>query len=442
VVAGQARAARRAAALLAASLGLGAAGTLASDAHTDGVGIADRSVLRIIVRTPTGAAMGSGFVINDQHMLVTNRHVLEDATGIVVLEPAGRRNRPREAHLVAADDDRDLAVLVVPGVERAPLVLRTDPPVKGERAVALGYPGLGDRSDDMLGDADFTESTRTAGEVSRVIEEPWRADRRPLDMVQHTASTSPGSSGGPLLDGCGRVIGVNTRIVDPRLADGINFASSVEELAAFLDEQGIAYRSAAGDCLAATLPVAAATLLPADGDGGTAKVVIVAGIAAALLALLFWHYRRSLRAAPLPPAEPAPSGEATLSAAGERPTGFVVVARPQPPRCFTLHGRTADGRRFRREVRESDLRRGGILIGRDRHSAHVFVPDPEVSRRHARLAITDGRLTIEDLGSTNGTYLGRGPAIAAHLPIPIEPDASIRLAKCTIRLSAASHPSG
>ena len=145
-------------------------------------------------RRPVRAA-GSGFVLNANGYIVTNNHVVENATDIQVKLDDGRE---LPAKVVGRDSKTDLALLKVDatGLPVIPLGDSTAPQV-GEPVMAIGNPfGL--------------EQTVTTGIVSatgRVI------GSGPYDnFIQTDASINPGNSGGPLINARGEVIGINTAI--------------------------------------------------------------------------------------------------------------------------------------------------------------------------------------------------------------------------------------
>src|SRR5438445_185050 len=145
-------------------------------------------------RRPVRAA-GSGFVLNANGFIVTNNHVVENATGIQVKLDDGRE---LPAKVVGRDSKTDLALLKVDatGLPVIPLGDSTALQV-GEPVMAIGNPfGL--------------EQTVTTGIVSatgRVI------GSGPYDnFIQTDASINPGNSGGPLINARGEVIGINTAI--------------------------------------------------------------------------------------------------------------------------------------------------------------------------------------------------------------------------------------
>jgi S1-C subfamily serine protease len=160
---------------------------------------------------------GSGIVYDKEGHIITNFHVIEDATELLVTLPD---ETTVPAQVVGADPSNDLAVLKVDAAPEllhpVPLGQSSDLQV-GQFVVAIGNPfGF--------------ERTLTVGVVSalgRVIESP---DERFIgEIIQTDAAINPGNSGGPLLDLSGQVIGVNTAIFSPSQASaGIGFAVPVD----------------------------------------------------------------------------------------------------------------------------------------------------------------------------------------------------------------------
>jgi serine protease Do len=151
----------------------------------------------VTVRPPQG--VGSGVVYRDD-IVVTNAHVVGDARQ-VTLQFADGTSAPGE--VLATDRTSDLAVVRSARRGLPPLPVRTDLPRRGERALALGSPlGL--------------DNTVTAGIVSAVGRElPGRLPGTPIGLIQTDAAISPGNSGGALVDGAGRLIGINEIYIPP-----------------------------------------------------------------------------------------------------------------------------------------------------------------------------------------------------------------------------------
>ncbi len=178
---------------------------------------------------------GSGFLWDRQGHIVTNYHVIEDAQSIEVSFIA---DEVLPARVIGADPPNDLAVLQVdvdkvpPGL--VPLSERlgdSDTLQVGQRAIAIGNPfGRFDR-------------TLTAGVISalgRTIE--TQEGRRLRKVIQTDAAINRGNSGGPLLDGDGHLIGVNSAIFSPTGTNaGIGFAipvNTVKRVVPVLIEKG------------------------------------------------------------------------------------------------------------------------------------------------------------------------------------------------------------
>jgi putative serine protease PepD len=163
---------------------------------------ASEAVVSVQVAQGSGAASGTGFVIDADGTIVTNAHVVGDADEAQVrFDDDGR---PVEARVTGTDPSSDLAVLQVDPSDvdgLRPLTLADSDDVRvGDTAVAIGYPlGL--------------DRTATAGIVSGVGREIEAPNGFSIDeVIQTDAPINPGNSGGPLLDARGRVIGVNSQI--------------------------------------------------------------------------------------------------------------------------------------------------------------------------------------------------------------------------------------
>ncbi|MDX2031952.1 MAG: trypsin-like peptidase domain-containing protein [Blastocatellia bacterium] len=149
---------------------------------------------------------GTGFIIDAEGFIVTNEHVIRDATLIRVKLADGRERR---AEMRGADAATDLALLKIDAERLTPLDLGDSDAVRvGDSVIAIGNP------------VEY-ERTVTAGIVSAKGRKVY--GKEPFeDFIQTDAAINRGNSGGPLLSASGEVIGVNTVIrVD---ASGISFA--------------------------------------------------------------------------------------------------------------------------------------------------------------------------------------------------------------------------
>ena len=173
--------------------------------------IYDRSkdaVAFITSRSSQGTATGTGFAITKDGYLVTNAHVIEGASTVTVKVGDGASHT---AKVVGVDESTDIALLKI-----------------DTGGAALKTVALGDSSAVSVGDPVFAignpyglDRTLTTGVVSalqRSIDAP--NGFAISNVIQTDAALNPGNSGGPLLDGQGRVIGVNSQIESSSSATG------------------------------------------------------------------------------------------------------------------------------------------------------------------------------------------------------------------------------
>jgi len=165
--------------------------------------------------------LGTGFLVSDDGLIITNQHVTSAADQIIVTL---RDGRDFPARLLGEDDRTDIAVLKVDttGLPVAPLG-RSRSLVVGDWVVAIGNPyGL------LLGNP---EPSVSAGVVSALGRDVLPAGDGGLhvDMIQTDAAINPGNSGGPLVSADGEVVGVNTFILSQSGGSvGLGFAIPIE----------------------------------------------------------------------------------------------------------------------------------------------------------------------------------------------------------------------
>jgi branched-chain amino acid transport system substrate-binding protein len=154
-------------------------------------------LIQLVDRSGNAAALGSGFVVSPSGVIVTNHHVIEPKPGLRLVVKVQSGDTYDEVWVIHDDTRRDFAVLSVKAAGLPVLGLGDSDKVEvGEQVVALGNPkGL--------------ERTYTEGIVSAIRSMPEKGYR----FIQHQAPISPGSSGGPLLNTSGEVIGINTFFV-------------------------------------------------------------------------------------------------------------------------------------------------------------------------------------------------------------------------------------
>lgn len=159
---------------------------------------------------------GTGFVWSSEGYIVTNFHVIQQASRLTVTLQDGNAY---EAEVVGFEPDKDLAVLRInaPEEKLTPIELGDSSLLEvGRKVVAIGNPfGL--------------DTTMTVGVVSALGREIDSVSRRKIrGVIQTDAAINPGNSGGPLLNSLGQLIGVNTAIYSPSgVSSGIGFAIPV-----------------------------------------------------------------------------------------------------------------------------------------------------------------------------------------------------------------------
>jgi hypothetical protein len=203
------------------------------------IAAAGRSVVRVVLISDDQGQYalvghGSGIAVAPD-MILTNAHVVTAAQeyetvriGIVPSQGKGGWF----ARIVAVSPQNDLALvqLTEPGA-LPPATLFTGPVADGEDVFAIGYPGNVDLAQGLgVGDMVMpTTPVKTRGNVSS-----GRSSRQ-FDTILHTAPIGSGNSGGPLLDACGRVIGVNSFGTRSDGSDSeFFFAVSMREVSRFL----------------------------------------------------------------------------------------------------------------------------------------------------------------------------------------------------------------
>jgi TPR repeat protein len=173
------------------------------------------SVVLVESATTNGVAHGTGFVVARDGRIATNLHVVEGAFEISVTFPDKRRYVVRDLWLPS--DERDLAVLRIEANDLVPLPLGDGSTVRaGAHVIAIG----------------------SARGVDHIVSDGRVGTTRPLPdapSLQFSAPVAPGSSGGPLLNDRGEVVGIAT-ILPKERAQNTSFAVPSSDLAALLSK--------------------------------------------------------------------------------------------------------------------------------------------------------------------------------------------------------------
>ena len=387
----------------------------------------------------SGSAFGVGTAGEETDIFVTNQHVVEaddteyESTGTITVNGIPIKvsiyNTYRVRIYLIKDDyavdgttfnidtsrlipcdiiyeadakSADLAVLraaePMEGRVALPLLADGDEVDSGDPVYALGYPGSTDDSNTTIAGS-VDRVTVTNGIVS--LHSQFRRNGTLINIIQHTAQINHGNSGGPLLDERGAVVGVNTWGwgQDLLTGDKQNFGSiEIYYVRDVLDSLHIKYDvySEGSDWF---VPVIIAV----------AAVVVIAVVA--IIAMTLSKKSKS-QPAPLPVPEPVPVP--VPDNGGERRQQTPAKSDDSGFRVQSTGG-ALNGKRVYISTSSP------LVIGRDRDSCNLPVPDttPGVSRQHCALSVKDGKLYIEDLGSSHGTFIAPGRRLASREPIEL-----------------------
>ena len=382
---------RIAAALLAALL----AGVLAVPA----LAAFDNNTLDGIVMITTGAPdkdghmnywRGTGFFVGDAgkdpQYIVTNCHVVEEfilagkALGGGELHVRFDKDDEAEAYLVDYDAEKDVAILRLAEAtgKRVSLQMRVpQEDSRGSEAYAVGYPAAADLTVAAVNSFSQKDATVTTGSISRFLTESGTGRK----LIQTDASLGGGNSGGPLIDGTGAVIGINT--AGSKLDSNLFYAVSVGEVLPLLDKNSIPY-----------------TLAPETKSGGSTMLYVGIGAAAVAVIAVLAVVLGKKKKAPAAPKDQEPKGTPVLRSMAPQHGGMVVQLHGQP-----------------------------VQIGRDGAVCRLVYQDgtPGVSGRHCQVSFEQGQFVLTDLNSTYGTFLSNGQRVAPNSPVTLPPKSSFYL---------------
>lgn len=363
---------------------------------------------RVLIVSKTSGQIqgtGSGFVVHkmsrDELLFVTNQHVAPSRTnnyvvgflseeGLNGLE--GAKYALFKGELIASDPERDLSLLRLhrgpdsPPMDIRPLEVFAGNLGQGMEVASFGYPGI---ADDSKGhhDPKFYQSSLTSGVISRISDsDTWGGTDSNIDVqvIHHDAPINSGNSGGPLVNNCGQVLGVNSKFRTKSQGSEVYYASSASELIHFLDSQNVPYGSVHSDCAASG---------GGRGNGGIfgrfsdSEMYIILALSAILVlgggAIVLHRRRQKTEAAEKQNRHKnrASTKRAVLE------IGFEDSAQ----------------KRHNFKISNSQLT-SGVSIGRD-NSNDIAVNDPKASRQHARLELRGRKLILRDLDAANGTFV-------------------------------------
>ena len=357
----------------------------------------DAVVLLVVIKNGKPIGSGTGFIIAPQ-IIATNFHVA-GVNDVMVLTPGKREKvKPFKTTRLWGSADYDLQLLKVENLNTAPLSISIVPIAKGSDIKAIGFPMV---AEDPI-EFDGVESTITKGIVGRIIQASWDEGGPKFNVIQHSASINQGNSGGPLLDLCGRVVGINTRkapsIVDIKSgigitsqSEGIFFASSIEVLVNELKKLNISPLIKSEACEFSINPNSSTSIF-----GFQKSIFITVSAVGALflacLAVFFSLKKREVIRESFTQFQ-------RRSSSNNAPVKNVSHIK------YQLSGNDSNGHFIKILIDDKFSIGSHIRIGRDAKLVNISINDQTVSREHAVIELNASGLRIRDLDSTNGTWI-------------------------------------
>ena len=167
------------------------------------------------------ASSGSGFIISADGYIVTNYHVIENATNVTV---SLYDETSYDATIIGYDSANDVALLKINAAGLNTVAIGDSDDIEvGEQVAAIGNP---------LGELTFTLTCGYVSALDRVI----NTDGKPINMFQTDAAINPGNSGGPLFDMAGNVIGITTAKYASSSIEGLGFVIPINDVMSIVND--------------------------------------------------------------------------------------------------------------------------------------------------------------------------------------------------------------
>ena len=367
----------------------------------------DQDVLSGIVLIRTGAPdqdgvmnywRGTGFFVGaageDPEYIVTNCHVVEEfiltgkAQGGGTLHVLFDEDDEAEVYLVEYDAEKDIALLKLeePTDKRISLPLRAPADeMLGDEVYAVGYPLAADMTVQAVSSFSPSDASVTTGSIGRLLTESGTGRR----LIQTDTAISGGNSGGPLTDGTGAVLGINTAASN--LDQNLFYAVSIAEVLPMLDRNNIPYT------LARTQD-SQMLYLAAAGAAVVLLLLIVVIVAVSRSKKKKRRQQAEQQSVPEAPRQRTP----VLRSLAAQHGGMTVPLHHQP-----------------------------IQVGRDNATCRLVYRDdtPGVSSHHCQVFFDEREqvFVVTDLHSSYGTFLAGGQRLAPDVPTKLSPKSSIYL---------------
>jgi len=301
----------------------------------------------------------------------------------------------KKAKVIWKNKENDLALISVEylkGKNKASLALSEAAPKQLMPVYAIGYPGvtLVQRLDHRA-----IQATITDGSISAVLSDGVKGIN--TKVIQHNASVNPGNSGGPLVNSCGQVLGINTQaptISGGRITQGVYFSSHIGFIRYILKEKDIKFNSPSIACAKKV-----------DPQPKWSKYGTIAGIFGAIIALIAIVF--SLRKPKQQVVNKVETYTQYVRRGGEKHSDDKANGSQVSEQKWLLSGSIKEtGENISIVVSENELQGTGIIIGRSNKQSDYAIPAAKfISRQHVKLKLNNMQLMIEDLNTSNKTFV-------------------------------------
>jgi hypothetical protein len=341
----------------------------------------------------------TGFVINEQNNVITNYHVVQGNGQLFIADGGTDQANLKPAVVKWSSKEKDLAILHVPNLHRPALSLSSVEPSKGTAVYAIGFPGIAD----LLTQETSTESSVTIGSVSRLITAAWHKNEPKFRIVQHSSELNSGNSGGPLINVCGQVVGINTiktsleaSITSGEIISGVFYASHISSLIEVLKAKGIFFNEVTTVC---------------TSENVTSTITIITVILTILVIFLIFSRPR------------------------QQIIKTVVETETEWKRTKVIKNHCLlsgiENSKIHLIINDRQLQQAqafGLMIGRSSKLNELVIDDKTISRCHARISYQQNQFYIEDMNSLNGTKLN-DVTLTAFQPIKLNSGNILTLGK-------------
>lgn len=382
----------------------------------------DKAVVRFLVKNPAGGeAVGSGVIISHDGYILTNHHVVqyedeqaEPGRKVIILKKDIDGSKDYiEGEVRVVDLQSDLAIVKIDKTGLEHINLAFSSPSKGDKVYALGFPAV---ADDLLGTEidtknldsvpqNFIEATFTQGVISREASFSSYEHAKEQSWYQHSATIHPGNSGGPLLNQCGQLVGINT--FGHEAVPGMYFASTLTYVSKFLNDQHIPFTQDHETCSQSIVPAWMIGLLSLLTVLVMASIYLAIKKPKVIREKVLETYSQWIRRAK------------SNQSSSDLPDINRLLKDDQWQLISTTDNKTL-------YIFDALYDNATWIIGRDAKVADIKLYDNSVSKAHLTLSYKDNHFYIEDMNSTNGTKLD-GQRIRPFVRVQVSKNSHINI---------------